>query len=136
MKKDKKSEEEETKWRFKEESKLKKYPYINRLREQFTKSKKNGYEYRINKYITIDFLDVYDHKSNWNVLGEKGEKLYVVRIKVKVGDSKELYHIINKHDLPETYLREDKSVKKKTMVEFYKQFEDRMSGLKEKQRQN
>jgi hypothetical protein len=33
MKKDKKSEEEETKWRFKEESKLKKYPYINRLRE-------------------------------------------------------------------------------------------------------
>lgn len=136
MKKDKKSEEEETKWRFKEESKVKKYPYINRLREQFTKSKKNGYEYRINKYITIDFLDVYDHKSYLNVLGEKGEKLYVVRIKVKVGDSKELYHIINKHDLPETYLRQDKSVKKKTMVEFYKQFEDRMSGLKGKQRQN
>lgn len=68
----------------------------------------------------MDFLDVYDPKSNLNVLGEQGEKLYVVRIKIKVGDPKELYHLINKNDLPETYLREDKSVKKKTMVEFYK----------------
>ena len=68
----------------------------------------------------MDFLDVYHQGTNLNVLGEHGEKLYVVRIKIKVGDPKELYHIINKNHLPETYLREDKSVKKKTMVEFYK----------------
>lgn len=54
--------------------------------DEFNKEKKFGYDYRINKYISIDFLDVYDGKTYINILGDKGMSLYVVRIKIKVGD--------------------------------------------------
>ena len=52
----------------------------------------------------------------------------MVRIKIKVGDQRELYHVINKKNIPETFLREDKSVRKKTIADFYDLFYDRMNS--------
>ena len=35
--------------------------------EELNREKKSGYEYRINKYISIDFLDVYKKENYLNV---------------------------------------------------------------------
>ena len=51
----------------------------------------------------------------------------MVRVKVKQGNPYELYHLINKEKkIPETYIREDKSVMKKSLTEFYEKFYERM----------
>jgi hypothetical protein len=73
-------------------------------------------------------MDIYDRET---LLNSKEDKcgLYIARIKIKIGDNRELYHVINadKH-IPEAYFREDKSVKKKTLKEFYDIFYERMKG--------
>ena len=73
-------------------------------------------QFRINKYVFVDFINVFD-KSSYANAKEDNSNLYIVKIKIKKGDNRELYHVINNDKkMPETYFREDKSVKKKTFA--------------------
>ena len=64
-----------------------------------------------------------------NARGTEKNRLYIARIKIKMGSCKELYHVINAtKKIPEAYLREDKSVKKKDMKEFYDLYIKRLAG--------
>lgn len=66
----------------------------------------------MNRYVHVDFMDVFDEET---LLNQKQEStyLYIVRIKIKIGSSKELYHVLNKEkEIPEGFVRSDKSVKK------------------------
>ena len=79
-------------------------------------------------------MDVYDEKTRINArenIEKTDRRFYIARIKIKMGNPKELYHVINttKH-VPEAYMREDKSVKKKDMKEFYDIYLKRLSGDK------
>ena len=50
-------------------------------------------------------MDVFDGKTYLNSIGAS-HRLYVVRIKIKVGDPKELYHVISHtKNIPEAFLR-------------------------------
>jgi hypothetical protein len=51
-------------------------------------------EFRINKYVYIDFMDVFDEETFLNKQSDDSN-LYVARIKIKIGDYKELYHVLN-----------------------------------------
>ena len=93
-------------------------------------SKERNCEYTIDRFMTVDFLDVYDGQTYLNSIGNEAQRLYIARIKIKVGDQRELYHVINKtRHIPEAYQREDKSVKKKDMKEFYELFYRKISGI-------
>ena len=76
-------------------------------------------------------MDVYDEKTRLNIRSQekKDSRAYIVRIKIKMGNPKELYHVINQtKKIPEAFLREDKSVKKKDIKEFYDLYIKRLSG--------
>lgn len=51
---------------------------------------------------------------------------YIVKVMVKAGDPYEVYHFVNDKEVPEAYVREDRSNKKKTMYEFYDMVYDRL----------
>jgi len=60
-------------------------------------------------------MDVFEGKTLLNSIGTNN-RLYVIRIKIKAGDPRQLYHVISTtKNVPEAFLREDKSVKKKDM---------------------
>lgn len=102
--------------------------YHRKLEEEFESPHHKNSEYRINKYVYVDFLDIYD-KDTLLCSREDGCGLYIARIKIKIGDTRELYHVINADKfIPEAYFREEKSVKKKTMNEFYDEFYKRMKN--------
>jgi hypothetical protein len=64
----------------------------------------------------VDFINVFD-KNTYENAKEDNSTLYIVKIKIKKGDVRELYHVINKDKkMPEAYFRDDKSVKKKTFA--------------------
>ena len=73
-------------------------------------------------------MDVFDGKTYLNAIGDHHHRLYIVRIKIRIGDPKEIYHVINSKHIPQTFMREDRSVKKKEFKDFYQLFYKRISG--------
>ena len=90
---------------------------------------RNCSEFRVSKYVYVDFLTVFDPNTYLDTRDseKQKDKLYIARIKVKKGHPRELYHTI-KNDVPATFMREDTSVKKKNMVEFFELFYKKIGG--------
>jgi hypothetical protein len=61
------------------------YPKMQ-VEDRYRNNEYNVNEYCINEYISIDFIDIYDPKTFMNCYSEKGNRMYVVRIKVKLGN--------------------------------------------------
>lgn len=60
----------------------------------------NG-DYEINKYVSVDFLDVYESDTLLNARDKDIKRdLYIVRLKIKLGNPYELYHLINDKEIP------------------------------------
>jgi hypothetical protein len=67
--------------------------YQMKIKEEFESTQPKS-EYRINKFVHVDFFDIYDKRTFLNSR-EDGLILYIARIKIKIGDTRELYHVIN-----------------------------------------
>ena len=72
----------------------------------------------INQYVSLEFLPVVEKQEYYNHRPDKLlDKLYIVKLIVKIGYPKHFYHLINQDQMIDFYVRDDRNVEKKTFPE-------------------
>jgi hypothetical protein len=68
----------------------------------------------------MEFLPVVDRNNFTNIVDDKKNSLYIVKIIAKIGHPKHLYHIVNLEKNLDFFERLDRNVEKKLFPDAYK----------------
>lgn len=76
----------------------------------------------------MEFQPVVEERHLYNYRTDKDtEKVYIIKIVVKIGHPKHLYHVINSERGTDFFLRQDRNVEKKAFHEAHMMIYDRLA---------
>ena len=94
-------------------------------------SQKHAFQYRVNSYVSVQFISIVDGSSYLDVYTEENgvyKKLYMVKIKIKPGTKAETFHLLkeDKDNEIQCFKRKDGSVAKLSLAEFLELYQQRV----------